>query len=69
MTSLYDEIREAERTYKDNAAELATMEEQLKVKETQYSLGKITELELDAYKLSIDNLKNTTITARTALMP
>lgn len=63
MTSLYDDIREAERTYKDNAAELATMEEQLKVKETQYSLGKITELELDAYKLSIDNLKNTMTTS------
>ncbi|MDO4300090.1 MAG: TolC family protein [Clostridia bacterium] len=57
MSSLYDEIMEAERTYKDNQAELATMEEQLKVKETQYSLGKITELELDAYKLSIDSLK------------
>lgn len=57
MSSLYDEIMEAERTYKDNKAELATMEEQLKVKETQYSLGKITELELDAYKLSIDSLK------------
>lgn len=63
MTSLYEEIRESERTYKDNVAELATMEEQLKVKETQYSLGKITELELDAYKLSINNLKNNMDTA------
>lgn len=59
MTSLYENIREAERTYRDNEASLANMEEQLKVKETQYSLGKITELELDAYKLSIDTLKNT----------
>lgn len=63
MTSLYENIREAERTYKDNASKLATMEEQLKVKETQYSLGKITELELDAYKLSIDQLKLTMETA------
>lgn len=59
MTTLYDNIRETERTYKDNAAKLATMEEQLKVKETQYSLGKITLLELDAFKLSIDSLKQT----------
>ena len=63
MTSLYENIREAERTYRDNEASLANMEEQLKVKETQYSLGKITELELDAYKLSIDSLKNTMETA------
>ena len=63
MTSLYENIREAERTYRDNEASLANMEEQLKVKETQYSLGKITELELDAYKLSIDTLKNTMETA------
>lgn len=59
MTELYENIREAERTYRDNEKELATMEEQLKVKETQLSLGKITQLELDAYKLSIDSLKNT----------
>ncbi len=57
MTELYENIIEAERTYKDNAASLANMEEQLKVKETQYELGQITELELDAYKLSIETLR------------
>ncbi len=63
ITSLYEEIIEAERTYSDNVSELAYMEEQLQIKETQYSLGKITELELDAYKLSIDTLKNSMVTA------
>lgn len=57
MTALYDDILEAERKYKNYVSELATMEAQLKVKETQFSLGKITQLELDAYKLSIDSLK------------
>ncbi len=59
MTTIYDQIRESERTYKENKAQLASLESQLSVKDVQLKLGKITQLEYDAFVLSIDNLKNT----------
>ncbi len=59
MTTTYDQIRESERTYKENEAQLTSLESQLSVKDVQLKLGKITQLEYDAFVLSIDNLKNT----------
>ncbi len=59
MTTIYDQIRESERTYKENEAQLASLESQLGVKDVQLKLGKITQLEYDAFVLSIDNIKNT----------
>ncbi len=59
MTSLYENIMDSERVYKENESKLNLLNEQLKVKEVQFSLGKITQLELDSHKLSIESLKLT----------
>lgn len=59
MTSLYENIIDSERVYKENESKLNLLNEQLKVKEVQFSLGKITQLELDSHKLSIESLKLT----------
>lgn len=57
ITGLYDDIKNAESEYKQNTAELNDMKAQLTVKETQLSLGKTTQIEVDAYKLTIEQLE------------
>lgn len=57
INGLYDDIKNAESEYKQNSLNLKDMQEQLLVKETQLSLGKTTQIEVDAYKLSIEQLE------------
>ncbi len=57
INGLYDDIKDAESTYKQNASKLKDMQAQLAVKETQLSLGKTTQIEVDAYKLSVEQLE------------
>lgn len=57
INGIYDDIKNTESEYKQNAAELKDMQAQLAVKETQLSLGKTTQIEVDAYKLSIEKLE------------
>ena len=57
INGIYDDIKNAESEYKQNTAKLRDMKEQLAVKETQLSLGKTTQIEVDAYKLSIEQLE------------
>lgn len=52
-------IKDLEQSYKDNQTTLENMESTLKVYETQLALGQTTQITVDAYKLSIDELKNT----------
>lgn len=57
ITSVYDNIKNTESAYAQNKAELKNMEDQLTVKETQLKLGKITQIELDQFKYSIEQLE------------
>lgn len=57
VTTVYDNIKNAENTYSQNELSLKDMENELALKETQLKLGKITQIELDQYKNSIDQLK------------
>ncbi len=57
VTAIYDNIKNAENTYQQNVLKLNDMENELKLKETQLKLGKITQIELDQYKYSIEQLK------------
>lgn len=57
INGLYDDIKNAESEYKQNASKLKDMQSQLLVMETQLSLGKTTQIEVDAYKLSIEQLE------------
>lgn len=57
INGIYDDIKNAESEYKQNAADLKDKNAQLAVMETQLSLGKTTQIEVDAYKLSIEQLE------------
>ncbi len=57
INGIYDDIKNAESEYKQNASKLKDMQSQLTVKETQLSLGKTTQIEVDAYKLTIEQLE------------
>lgn len=57
IKTVYENIKNTESTYAQNAAKLRNMEEQLLVKETQLKLGKITQIELDQFKYSMEQLK------------
>lgn len=59
ITDLYNSIQTMEKQYNDNLAELEQMKTELAVKEVQYSLGKITLLELEKYQYEISSLENT----------
>ena len=54
-----NDLKDLEKTYKDNETTLENMESQLKVYETQLALGQTTQIVVDAYKLQIEQLKNT----------
>ncbi len=57
VTSVYDNIRNTENEYRQNELSLNDMKNELVVKETQLKLGKLTQIELDQYKNSIDQLE------------
>lgn len=59
ITSLYNSIQTTEKSYKDNLNELEQMKKTLEIKETELSLGKTTELEVEKYKYQIESLENT----------
>jgi predicted nucleic acid-binding Zn-ribbon protein len=54
-----NDLKDLEKSYKDNETTLENMESQLKVYETQLALGQTTQIVVDAYKLQIEQLKNT----------
>jgi len=58
ITKNYNEIVKIENEYNSNSAELENMKKQLKIKELNLKLGKITEIEIDEYKYEIQKLEN-----------
>ncbi len=57
ITTVYDNIKNAESTYQQNVLKLKDMENELNVMETQLKLGKTTQIEVDQYKYSIEQLE------------
>lgn len=57
IVSTYNQIINIENSYDSNILELKDMNNKLKIKETEYSLGNLTEIELEEYKYSIKELE------------
>jgi len=59
ITKNCNEIIKNENEYKSNIAELENMQNQLKIKELNLQLGKLTEIEIEKYEYEIKKLENT----------
>ena len=59
VKTLCESIESAEKTHSDNIRQLAVEEEKLAVLETQFKLGKTTQVAVEAQQLAVDKLKAT----------